>query len=105
MVILIEVFAYFFLRLYKTGLGEIKYFQNELTNVEVRALALRSALDHADAATSAAILLKLSDTERNYLKKDETTPDLERAKAQHDAVESVLERLAKLLAPLKGPSE
>jgi len=45
---LIELFAYFFLKLYKSDLSEIKYFQNELTNVEMRYAAVRLA-DAGDA--------------------------------------------------------
>jgi len=44
LVVLIELFAYFFLSLYRTSLNEIKYFQNELTNVEARQVALRAAM-------------------------------------------------------------
>lgn len=40
LVLFIEIFAYFFLRLYKEGLSEIKYFQNELTNVDLKFVAL-----------------------------------------------------------------
>lgn len=40
LVVLIEVFAYFFLRLYKATLTEIKYFQNEVTSMESKFLAL-----------------------------------------------------------------
>lgn len=39
--IFIEVFSFFFLRLYSTSLNDIKYFQNELTNIESRFIALR----------------------------------------------------------------
>lgn len=42
--VFIEVFSFFFLRLYKSGLQEIKYFQNELTNIEMKGLALEAAM-------------------------------------------------------------
>ncbi|GAH06780.1 unnamed protein product, partial [marine sediment metagenome] len=41
LVILIEIFAYFFLRLYKSSLSEIKYFQNEMTNAEAKLAGIR----------------------------------------------------------------
>jgi hypothetical protein len=46
-----QVFAYFFLRLYRYILFEIKYFHNELTNIEQKCLALDVALeaDNSDA--------------------------------------------------------
>lgn len=45
LVLFIEVFAYFFLRLYKSSLSEIKYFQNEVTNMEAKYIALKTALN------------------------------------------------------------
>jgi hypothetical protein len=42
--ILIEVFAYFFLKLYRRTLDDIKYFQIQITTVEQRALAVSIAV-------------------------------------------------------------
>lgn len=79
LVILIEVFAYFFLRLYKQSLAEIKYFQNEMTNVESRQLALHVAIRHEDAALRARVVDELSRTERNFiLGAGQTTVEIER---------------------------
>ena len=39
-VVFIEIFAFFFLRLYRASLADIKYFQNEITNLEAKCLAL-----------------------------------------------------------------
>lgn len=39
MIIFTELFVLFFLRLYSKGLNEIKYFQNELTNIELKLVA------------------------------------------------------------------
>ena len=63
--ICIELFAYFFLRLYKTSLQDIKYFQNELTNIEMRSMALMAALQGSDSVTTANCLQMLAQTERN----------------------------------------
>lgn len=95
----IEVFSFFFLRLYSNSLAEIKYFQNELTNVESRFIALRRAAYASDKTTLSKLLLALASTERNFiLKKGETTADLERAKtdaAQHKELISLLTELTK----------
>lgn len=40
LVLFIQVFAYFFLKLYKASLLDIKYYQNELTSHESRVLAV-----------------------------------------------------------------
>src|SRR5260370_19317416 len=41
LVTLVEAFAFFFLRLYRFVLVEVKYFRDELTGVNMRVLALR----------------------------------------------------------------
>jgi len=79
LVVLIEIFAYFFLRLYKQSLSEIKYFQNEITNIESRQLALHITMRFDDLALRSKVVEDLSKTERNFiLGKDQTTVDLER---------------------------
>ncbi len=41
-VVFIQTFSFFFLRLYRSGLNDIKYYQNELTNLETKHLVLES---------------------------------------------------------------
>lgn len=82
LVIFIEVFAYFFLRLYKDGLNEIKFFQNEMTNIESKLIALKTShlLGHKDALNT--VIESLCQTERNFLlTKKQTTVELEKAKS------------------------
>ncbi len=79
LVLLIEVFAYFFLRLYKQSLTEIKYFQNEITNIQSRQLATHIASANDDSALRSLVVEELIKTERNFiLSKDQTTVELER---------------------------
>jgi hypothetical protein len=100
-VVFVEVFAYFFLNLYRSGLQDIKYFSNEITNSTFRVMALEAAMSatgpnsqHAEAAGSKIdgdkrkppkvgeviideICRELARTERNFvLKRNETTHDL-----------------------------
>lgn len=98
LIVFIEIFAYFFLKLYKSGLGEIKYFQNELTNIDAKILALHASsfLPASDGLSN--ILEKLSSTERNYiLEKGQTTVDLEKAKSEGDLTKSLLKALPELI--------
>lgn len=79
LVIFMQVFAYFFLRLYRHSLFEIKYFQNELTNIESKYLALNVALTSNNADAVKTISAELAKTERNFiLKKGESTVALQR---------------------------
>jgi len=38
LIIFAEVFAYFFLKLYRTSLADIKYFQNEISNIDLKGI-------------------------------------------------------------------
>jgi hypothetical protein len=103
LVIFIEIFAYFFLKLYKASLSEIKYFQNEMTNIEAKQTALAISLDEHDKTTRPTIIKTLANTERNAVfKKGETTLELERLKLDKDAISEII---PKLLAPLKANSK
>ena len=87
LVIFVEVFAYFFLRLYKVNLGEIKFFQNELTNLELKYAALRTALIIDDQSLRSKVICELAKTERNFvLKKGESTVEIEARKTDKDYV-------------------
>ena len=73
-VIFVELFAYFFLRLYRTGIEDIKYFQNEITNAEFRLVALEYASRAKSDKTVERLCLELIKIERNFiLRKGETT--------------------------------
>ncbi|MGA7323424.1 MAG: hypothetical protein WBX25_02790 [Rhodomicrobium sp.] len=65
LILLIEVFSYFFLQLYKQGIGDIRYFQNEITNIESKYVAIllsqRAGNDKIDNLIDA-----LAKTERNF---------------------------------------
>lgn len=65
LVLLIETFAYFFLLLYRSGLQEIKYFQNEATNVELYAASLELALARNDEKLITACVRRLIHIDRN----------------------------------------
>lgn len=103
LVIFVEVFAYFFLRLYRNGLSEIKFFQNELTNVESKLTAIEFAfVTKSDEALKSAIEA-LSKTERNFvLEKGQTTVELERAKSDSDITRSIVKNIPKIF---KGRSK
>ena len=95
LVIFLEVFAYFFLRLYKASLMDIKYFQNEMTNVEAKYVAARLALGSSDDGVHRDVISTLSKTERNYvLNKGQTTVDLELEKIERGAMRESLKALS-----------
>ena len=94
----VELFAYFFLRLYKASLAEIKYFQNELTNIESKAIALGAALNTQKESTISDTIISLSNTERNrILQKGETTPELESAKIEAGSISDIAKEVVALV--------
>lgn len=102
LVILIELFAYFFLKLYKSSLSEIKYFQNELSNFEAKFVSLRLALMNKGRDVFDEVIKNLSRTERNYiLEKGQTTVELESQKLDKDhfldAINALPEKMKKVL--------
>lgn len=97
LVIFIEVFAYFFLRLYKAGLSEIKYFQNELTNIESKVTAVEFSYmsDNQDSLRFA--IEALSKTERNFvLERGQTTVELEQAKSESELTRTLIKSIPTL---------
>jgi hypothetical protein len=102
LVILIEVFAYFFLRLYKTSLSEIKYFQNEMTNIEAKYVSLVVALRTANETSCSEVIKNLCGTERNHiLEKGQTTVELEKAKVDKEEIDALLKSFTDLLKKQK----
>lgn len=62
LVAFIQIFAYFFLRLYRYSIFETKYFQNEITNIDARFLALQTALFTEDKLLLSALAKELTKT-------------------------------------------
>jgi len=104
LVLLIEIFAYFFLRLYKNNLDEIKFFQNEITNIELKYLALSTVLtlDSKDSdSLLPQIISEFSKTERNYiLEKGQTTVELEKARSEGENTKNIMSSLPKLFSSI-----
>ena len=106
LVILIEVFAYFFLSLYKSSLNEIKFFQNEITNIESKYSAMEYAVQYGDNKSINMILKCLANTERNFLlKKGESTVLLEQDKYNTNSQNSIIEKITDLFNAEKSSNK
>ncbi len=102
-VVSIEIFSLFFLKLYSANLSEIKYFQNELSNVESKIIALKTAMLVEQPELIAEVVKELVKTERNYiLKKDETTVDLERTKLEKEDNKHLLDSITQIIKDIKS---
>jgi hypothetical protein len=67
-VIFIEVFSFFFLRLYKSTLAEEKYYQNEITARTARQSALEAAFSGSDAVAVPKLVEMLVGVNQNESK-------------------------------------
>jgi len=62
--IFVEVFSFFFLRLYKNGLVDLKYFHGELLTLELRIAALETAVSNGEQESLHHVVASLVDTDR-----------------------------------------
>lgn len=97
-VLLVELVAYFFLRLYRSGIEEVRFYQNELTNAESRWGALSTSLLINDASALRIVIKALAETERNFvLSNGATTVELEKHKMQQISGEDIVKLMHALL--------
>jgi len=103
LVAFIEIFAFFFLRLYRASLSEIKYFQNEITNLEAKGLALELSILCGEASAMKKVVEELAKTERNFvIKKDQTTVELEKARLESQHIHELAAVIKGALPDKKG---
>lgn len=96
--VLIELFSFFFLRLYKNNLEDIKYFNNERTNIEMKIVAIKTSLAYDDKETVKSLMLELAKTERNFvLKKGESTVEIEKNRADTNSNDKLIGGILKIL--------
>ncbi|MBK1650538.1 hypothetical protein CKO36_18730 [Rhabdochromatium marinum] len=96
LVLLIELFAFFFLKLYRYSLMEVKYFQNEITSCEIKMMGLVASID---SELKASVVDHFIAVERNFiLKKDERTIDLAREEIEASTVKNFVDKIASLKA-------
>lgn len=89
--VFVQMFSYFFLRLYKEGLSEIKFFQNELTNIQSKFISLETALVANESESIRIAVEAFSKMERNFiLNKGQTTIELEKQKSESELAKRIL---------------
>lgn len=97
-VVFIEIFSFFFLKLYKTNLSDIKYYQNEITNAEFKILALKSAFAKDDPESIRKVIDEFATVERNFiLKKGESTVEIEKNRLENESNNSWKELIKETL--------
>lgn len=98
-VVFIEIFAYYYLRLYQSIREDIKFYQNEVTNIEMKLLSMEFAeTDEAKNLVSS----ELAKVERNFiLSKKQTTVELEKRKSDITIMNETSRGLTELVSAIK----
>ena len=98
LIAIVELLALFFLKLYRGGLSDIKYYQNELTNLECRFAALRVSISTGGEASVDVAIQGLIATERNFiLDKGKTTVELEKLRHERDETSQMVKVMSEVL--------
>ena len=96
-VFLIELFSYFFLKLYKDCIERTRYYQNELTNIESKKIAILSSVILKDTEHSKAIIESMLCVERNFIiPKNCTTLELEKIRSKSKMEFNIIDAIGKL---------
>jgi hypothetical protein len=94
-VILIETFAYFFLKLYRQNLEEIKYYQNELTTLAAQEIAWQASIVANMPEATSAVIQQLAKSDRN----GRSLPDAQsRPNSDLGGLLEILQTVSKLIA-------
>ncbi len=102
LVIFVEMLALFFLKLHKENIRNVKYYQNEMTNIELKYLALLCSKENAGVTDFSDIIKSFSSTERNFiLNKGESTVDLELLKSDNSKLDSILKNITSIMDKAK----
>lgn len=98
--LLIEIFSFYFLNLYKKNQEEIKFWNNEKTNLDIKLFALGMSADNEEIAEKdfmQNLILELLKTERNnLLKKDDTTVEIEKAKLENLGFDNFINKFSQM---------
>lgn len=96
-IVFIQSFSLFFLRMFSKTLTDIKYYQNELSNVEMKISSLIVAQTYEDTDLISTILTEIAKSERNFvLQKDEKVVQSETAQPDV-STQGLLEIIKKLV--------
>lgn len=90
----VEIFAFFFLKMYKTELLSIQYYQDELTGIESRKIALLFSIIHNNQEDISKSIDCLVNIDRNFkLDANQTTVDLEKLKTENNFIKSQMDSM------------
>lgn len=90
----VEVFAIFFLKMYKSELLSIQYYQDELTSIESRKIALMFSVIHNSQEDISKAIECLVNIDRNFkMDATQTTVDLEKLKTENSFIKAQMDSM------------
>jgi hypothetical protein len=91
--LLLQFVGFFFLRLYVANELDLKHNKNEITNIELKMMALQLSKEFDDAFSKKEIMKSLAQTERNFiLKKNEKSVSIE-SLSEYNDLRGLVEKL------------
>lgn len=101
LVLIVEVIGFFFLKLFRAALDEVRMTQNEITNVEMKLIA--SHLATAECRDELPkVIHELATTERNVvIEKGQTTVELEKARGAREVEGKYVDTLLSIIKSKK----
>ena len=95
---IVELFAFFFLQIYKTELLSIKYYQDEMTSIESRKIALLFSVLQDNCEDVSKTLSYLVSIDRNFkMDAGQTTVDLEKLKIENGFIKNEMSNMIEIL--------
>lgn len=95
--IIIEFISFFFLKLYKSNLEDIKYFQNEITNLDFKLASFKAALISKDPELLKIVADTFTKTDRNAVINKNNVDESSNQTVLTD-INSVLQKILKLIS-------
>ncbi|MFQ2320029.1 hypothetical protein [Aeromonas dhakensis] len=97
-IIFIEIFAYYYLKLYKNIMDNVKFYQNEISNMDLKLLALHAVEINENHEALKNITDELAKTERNFvISKGQTTIDIEKSKHEQSILYKSIDKISNLI--------
>lgn len=105
LVIIVQIFAFFYFSITKTSLNRVQYLINEKTNIHLKIYALKASVALNQSKIVSEILSEFAKTERNFIiEKDKTTVEIEKSRHEMESFKSssgILDQLSNFIDKLK----
>lgn len=98
LLVFIELFSFYFLNLYKHNLNQIKYYQDENTDINFKIISLKVALLNNKPELLDKVLTNFLEMQHNKIvTKEQTTLEFEKYKLEAEMNKNLYEKLLSLL--------